>query len=102
MMRRGLRRSHGWSLPLVAIAASLLLIGVALAQSASGYDLSWRTIAGGSNTSGGSYQVRSVIGQPLTAHSAGGSYAIDSGFLGGAAPVKFKRTLPQLANDGAN
>ena len=102
MIGRRARLKRRSLLPLAAVAAALLLVGVALAQSASGYDLSWRAIAGGSNASGGGYQVRSVIGQPLTAHSSGGSYAIDSGFLGGAAPVKYKRTLPQLANDGAN
>jgi hypothetical protein len=79
------------------------MAGTALAQSASGYDLSWRTFGGGSNATSAdsTYKLQSVVGQTFTAHSGGGAYTVDSGFLGGQTG-KTKRVLPQLAKDGSN
>lgn len=79
------------------------MAGTAIAQTASGYDLSWRAFSGGSNavSNDGNYQLRSVVSQTFTGHSAQGAYAVDSGFLGGQTG-KSKRFLPQLAKDGTN
>lgn len=46
-----------------------VIVGVAIAQSGGGYDLSWNTIAGGGGkSSGGNYAVDGVVGQ----HAVGG------------------------------
>lgn len=82
------------------LAAALAVATAVLAQTSGGnYDLSWRALSGGNQVSGGSYVSNGAIGQPLAGSSGGGSYTVDSGFLGGGS-VKFKRYIPQLARDG--
>jgi hypothetical protein len=88
---------------LVAIGAgglaSFALGAAALAQTSGGvYDLSWRALAGGGKSTGGSYTEQGAIGQPLTRTSTGGSYTVNSGFFGGGVD-KYKRVLPVLAKD---
>lgn len=102
MIRRRVRGRAGWLVATAALCA-VAMAGTALAQSASGYDLSWRAFAGGANANSadGNYQLRSVVGQTFTAHSGGGAYTVDSGFLGGQTG-KAKRFLPQLAKDGTD
>ena len=78
---------------------SLALGAMALAQTSGGnYELSWRTLTGGGNATGGNYTAQAAIGQALAGTSAGGSYSVSSGFLGGGAE-KYKRFLPVLARD---
>ena len=72
--------------PLLALAALLLLAGVAVAQE--GYNLSWWTVDGGGQTfsAGGSYSLGGTIAQPDAGLLAGGDYRLEGGFwLGGAA-----------------
>lgn len=79
--------------------AALALGAAALAQTSGGmYDLSWRALAGGGSSTGADYTEHSAIGQALANTSAGGSYSVSSGFLGGGAE-KYKRYLPVLARD---
>jgi len=79
--------------------ASLALGAAALAQTSGGaYDLHWRTLTGGKQSSGGNYAVNAAIGQQLAGTSSGGSYTVSSGYLGGGAE-KYKRFLPVLARD---
>lgn len=101
MTRRRVRSRTAWLL-MTAAVCSLAIVGTVVAQSASGYDLSWRAIAGGgtAKSTGDTYSVNAVIGQTFTARSTGGAYAMDSGFLGGGLAGKTKRFLPQLSNDG--
>ena len=82
--------------------AALAVGAAALAQTASGsYELSWRALAGGGKSDGGSYVEQGAIGQALVQTSSGGSYSVSSGFLGGGQD-KYKRYLPHLAKDGSN
>lgn len=82
--------------------AAVALGAAALAQTASGsYELSWRALAGGGKSDGGSYVEQGAIGQALAQTSTGGSYSVSSGFLGGGQD-KYKRYLPILSKDGSN
>lgn len=84
--------------PLLALAALLLLAGVALAQE--GYDLSWWTVDDGGHTfsTGGGYSLGGTIGQPDAGLLAGGAYRLEGGFwLGGAPPGSLYRVyLPAV------
>jgi hypothetical protein len=88
---------------MTAALCSLAIVGTVVAQSASGYDLSWRVFAGGgtAKSAGDTYIVTSAMGQTFTARSTGGAYAMDSGFFGGGLAGKTKRVLPQLSSDGS-
>jgi hypothetical protein len=76
---------------ILALAALLLLAsigipqaqGTALAQSGDGYDLSWWTVDGGGESSGGSYTLGGTAGQPDAGELAGGSYILGGGIWGG-------------------
>ena len=72
--------------PLLALAALLLLAGVALAQG--GYDLSWWTVDGGGQTfsTGGSYSLGGTIAQPDAGLLTGLGYRLEGGFWVGGAP----------------
>lgn len=79
---------------------ALALSAAALAQSASGsYNLSWRALAGGGKSTGGTYGEQGVAGQALAKTSSGGSYSVSSGYLGGGSE-KYRRFLPHLSRDG--
>jgi hypothetical protein len=48
------------------------------------YELNWYTIdGGGGRTTGGTYVLKSAIGQPDTAYSSGGNYEMLGGFWPG-------------------
>ena len=71
----------------VLIGLSLVVVSTVLAQSGSGYDLTWNTVDGGGDTSiGGGYALMGTIGQsdaglPMN----GGGYLLAGGFwVGGA------------------
>jgi hypothetical protein len=79
---------------LLALAALLLLASAAVAQSGSGYDLSWWTVDGGGGTlAGGDYTLGGTAGQPDAAMWTGGDYALAGGFWGGVA-VDYHVYLP--------
>jgi len=84
-----------------ATFAGLAGLVAVMGQSASGsYELWWRTLTGGSQTSGGSYELRAAIGQPVTGRSTGASFVVEGGFYGGGVQDKYFRYLPQLSSDG--
>jgi hypothetical protein len=91
------------SLAIVSGGLGALALGAAaLAQSSNGaYELSWRALAGGGKSTGGTYSEQGAIGQALAKSSAGGNYTVSSGFLGGGSE-KYKRVLPHLSKDGSN
>ena len=67
----------------ISLAPLLMLVftGVALAQSGSGFDLTWSTVDGGGGTStGGVLSLQGTIGQPDAGTLLGGSYALQGGF----------------------
>jgi hypothetical protein len=80
------------------ISIGLLLLGVsiAVAQTGSGYDLTWSTIdGGGGSAGGGSYTLDGTIGQFDAGVMSGGTYTLSGGFWGGpAALAQFKVYLP--------
>lgn len=83
-----------------ATFAGLAGLVAVMGQSASGsYELWWRTLSGGKNTTGGSYELRAAIGQPITGRSTGAEFVVESGFFGGGQD-KYYRYLPQLSTDG--
>jgi hypothetical protein len=100
VIRRLLRSRAGWLAATAALSA-MALVGTAIAQSASGLDLSWHTFGGGGNASSsdGKYQLRSVSGQTFTAVSSNGPYQVDSGYLGGGQAPKTKRFVPVAKDD---
>jgi hypothetical protein len=57
------------------------LLGLAQAQTGSGYDLSWHTVDGGgtSSVTGGAYTLGGTIGQPDAAVQRGGVYELQGG-----------------------
>lgn len=91
---------------LVAGAAALLplaLSAMAVAQvSVGNYELSFRALLGGGESTGGNYEVQGVVGQPLVGASTGGAYTVSSGFLAAATDQEFFRFLPFIAKDGIN
>lgn len=72
--------------PIIALLAvsTLLagLLGMAQAQTGSGYDLSWHTVDGGGTifAAGGSYALAGTIGQADAGTQIGGAYALQGGF----------------------
>jgi hypothetical protein len=90
----------------VVIAAAAFTAAAAvtvIAQVSTGtYELWWRTTSGGGAATGGPYALQAAIGQPLSARSTGGDYAVGAGFLGGSGPDRFYRFLPQIARDGTD
>ncbi|MFZ5808603.1 MAG: hypothetical protein ACOY16_04895 [Chloroflexota bacterium] len=69
---------------LLTLIALLLLASVTLAQSGSGYDLTWSTIDGGGDTlsEGGGYSLGGTVGQPDAGVLSGGGYTLAGGFWG--------------------
>lgn len=107
MSSRGIGRARGsprrrWIAAAGAGVIGMALVVGAMAQSASGWDLSFRaTSGGGGPSSGGSYAVLGSIGQPVTGVSAdaGNVYTVASGYLAGGAE-KYVRFVPLLSADG--
>ena len=66
----------------VLIGLSLVVVSTVLAQSGSGYDLTWNTIDGGGDTSiGGGYALMGTIGQSDAGLLMdGGGYSLAGGF----------------------
>ena len=84
-----------------ATFAGLAGLVAVMGQSASGsYELWGRTLSGGKHTSGGPYELRAAIGQPITGRSTGAEFVVESGFFGGGVQDKYYRYLPQLSSDG--
>ena len=71
------------------LALGLLAVGVGVASarnSMSGppsYDLSWHTFEPGGTSTGGSFTLAMVIGQPDAGNMSGGSFDLQGGFLPG-------------------
>ena len=93
-------RRRSW-LAAVAGVTAIALTATAVAQVSGGaYNLSWNALIPGGSSANAPYTEQGVIGQALAGRSSQGQYVIDSGFLGGAASGKYKRTVPNLSNDG--
>jgi len=80
----------------LALAASLLLASVALAQSGGGYDLHWNTVDGGGHTfhAGGDYALGGTAGQPDAGVLSGGGYILGGGFWCGGTAAQYRIYLP--------
>jgi len=61
----------------------LFVLGLIVSASLGQYELSWYTIDGGGQSSGGPYTLTGTIGQPDAAYSAGGNYELLGGFWPG-------------------
>ena len=79
------------TLAVVALILGASFVADTVAQSSGGqYDISSVVIAGGgSPISGGNYQITSTLGQPATTTLAGASYVIFDGFWSPAGPSDF-------------
>ena len=84
-----------------AVIAAAAVATAVIAQSSGGtFDLSFRATSGGGGKSAAApYEVTGSIGQPITGHSVGGEYVVDSGFLGGGGIEKFRRFIIAIARD---
>lgn len=86
----------------VALLAALLLVaGLAAAQS--DFDLDWHTTEAGGRSSGGSYTLHGVLGQPDAGEGAGAAFRLEGGFLA-AAPAQGRTSvhLPVIFRQRAN
>ncbi len=77
---------------LVRVALTIMLLlafipaGQSMAQSGSGYDLTWSTIdSGGGIAAGGVYALNGTIGQADAGNLSGGGYTLSGGFWVGTA-----------------
>jgi hypothetical protein len=65
----------------ITLLAVFGMIGMAVAQVSTSYDLSWHTIASGGGTSlSSNYDVRDTLGIPVVNVSTSTNYQIESGF----------------------
>ena len=82
---------------LVLLAAAIVGVGTAFAQTGGGYSLTWSTIdTGGGTSAGSSYQLSGTFGQPdAGAALSGGGYSLAGGFWGGVSTAS-KIYLPLL------
>lgn len=81
---------------LIMFVATLLLVGLAHAQSGNGYDLTWNTIDNGGGMIGnGGYTLNGTIGQPDASALLGNSgYTLAGGFWTMTAPRPYSVYLP--------
>lgn len=91
-----MKRALAVTLLLAALAASAI---AGMAQSGSGYDLSWWSVdaGGGSRDSGGGYTLASTAGQPDAAEAGGGGYTLSGGFLAGVDTPPVDQPISGLA-----
>ena len=69
---------------LIPIVLLLIVASAALAQSGSGYDLTWSTIDnGGGESDGSGYVLNGTIGQPDAGLLSGGGYTLSGGYWSG-------------------
>jgi predicted amidohydrolase YtcJ len=79
---------------LFVLVALFLLTSAAFAQSGGLYDLTWSSVDGGGGVStGGTYTLGGIIGQPDAGTMSGGDYTLAGGFWAGAA-VRHNVYLP--------
>jgi len=87
MKKQNLNKRIRLSLGLALLAALLLAVSAAFAQST----MDWWVISGGGGiSSGGTASVNSTFGQPITGPSGGGNVTMGAGYWGGigaAAPT---------------
>ena len=84
---------------IAALTAALLVVSIAVAQSGSGYDLSWSAIAGGGGSSrGGGHSLDGILGQFDTGMLSGGGYTLSGGFWTELTPLtsSFSVYLPLI------
>jgi len=68
----------------IPIVLLLIVASTVLAQSGSGYDLTWSTIDnGGGESVGSGYTLNGTIGQPDAGALSGGGYSLSGGFWSG-------------------
>ncbi len=83
-----------------AVAASAVVF-VVLAQSASGWDLSFSGPTGGGGVSSqDDFSLVGTIGQPIVGTASLDTFKVSSGFLGGGGSDKIRRIVPAVAADG--
>ena len=74
-----------WLIFFVLIMLLFIVASTALAQTGSGYDLTWSTLdGGGGSSSGDGYSLSGTIGQADAGTLSGGGYTLNGGFWGGA------------------
>ena len=84
---------------IAALAVALLVASIAVAQSGSGYDLSWSVIAGGGGSSRGSgHTLDGTLGQFDAGMLSGGGYTLSGGFWTELTPLtsSFSVYLPLI------
>jgi hypothetical protein len=65
----------------ISIVLALLIVSIAVAQTGSGYDLTWSTIdGGGGSISGSGYSLAGTMGQADAGTLSGGGYTLNGGF----------------------
>lgn len=94
-----------WPLQRILLGIAIGAVGIAsvtavIAQQADGWDVTRSgPTSGGGESSGGSYALHGVVGQAVVGRASGGSYAVESGLLGGSAEKSY-RYVPFVASDG--
>jgi hypothetical protein len=73
-----------WLIPIILTIAALLFVAT-IAYAQEGFDLSWWSVDGGGDRSGGgAYTLLGVAGQPDAGLLHGGDFSLAGGYLGGA------------------
>lgn len=80
----------------LSLAVGLALVGVVLAQTGNGYNLTWWTVdGGGGKVTGSGYTLVGTGGQPEAGQAlTGGGYTLIGGFWPGAAAAGYEIYLP--------
>jgi hypothetical protein len=73
---------------LIGIVASLALAGFALAQTSTNYDVSWWTFGAGDARQSTNYRLVDSAGQAAVGVATSSGHYVESGFMGGVAPVQ--------------
>jgi hypothetical protein len=77
----------------------IITVSLAVAQSGSGYDLTWSTIDGGGGASSNDgYTLNGTIGQPDVGALSGGGYTLTGGFWSGVL-TQYRVFLPLVMRD---
>jgi len=92
-MKQFLKHYFGIS---IALIVTLLVVSVALAQSAGGYEIAWWAFESGKSSSGNGYTLQGVIGQPEAGTASGGEYSLMDGFLSRFSIFDFRIFIPLI------
>ena len=90
----------GWTFLFVILLLILIVTGSVIAQSGGRFQITQFHTGSGGELHGGSYTMRSTVGQPEAGVLRGGDYELGGGYWGGGEPQYFiyQLFLPAVTN----